>query len=87
MSVKTVLCYGDSNTHGTLPLEIPGERRRLGPDERWPGVLATELGPAWRVIEEGLGGRTTVLPDPVSGAGDEGTAELESAATSAKSQR
>ena len=76
MREKTVLCYGDSNTHGTLPLEALGERRRLGRSERWPGVLAAELGPDWRVIEEGLGGRTSVLPDPVSGVHKNGLAVL-----------
>ena len=33
---------------------------------RWPGVLQGLLGPSWRVIEEGLGGRTTVFDDPTS---------------------
>ena len=76
MGEKTVLCYGDSNTHGTVPLRVLGESRRLGPRERWPGVLAGELEPAWRVIEEGHGGRTTVHPDPVTGAHKNGLAVL-----------
>lgn len=76
MNAKTILCYGDSNTHGTLPLAVLGERRRLGPDARWPGVLGAELGPDWRVIEEGLGGRTTVHPDPVAGVHKNGLAVL-----------
>lgn len=33
--------------------------------ERWPGVLAQELGDGYRVIEEGLNGRTTVWDDPI----------------------
>jgi len=76
MGARTVLCYGDSNTHGTLPLHNLGERRRLGPDERWPGVLAGESGSAWLVIEEGHGGRTTVHPDPVTGVHKNGLAVL-----------
>lgn len=74
--MPTVLCFGDSNTHGTLPLTGPGDIRRLGPAERWPGVLAAELGPDFRVIEEGLPGRTTVHPDPIEGAHMNGLAAL-----------
>lgn len=62
--MKTVLCYGDSNTWGSDP--ETGER--FAPDIRWPGVLARELGEGFRVIEEGLSGRTTVRDDPIEGA-------------------
>jgi lysophospholipase L1-like esterase len=62
---KTILCYGDSNTHGTATVARPDGR--YGPDERWPGVLRAALGSEWLVIEEGLGGRTTVSDDPVEG--------------------
>ena len=62
--MRTVLCFGDSNTHGT---PADGSGVRLRPDERWPGVLAEHLGTNWRVIEEGLPGRTTVHCDPVEG--------------------
>jgi lysophospholipase L1-like esterase len=57
---RTVLCYGDSNTYGF----DAGTGGRFPRDVRWPGVLAAELGEAWHVIEEGLGGRTTVHDDP-----------------------
>jgi lysophospholipase L1-like esterase len=60
---RTVLCFGDSNTYGSLPGETGG---RYGPDVRWPGVLGRELGDGWRVVEEGLPGRTTVFDDPIS---------------------
>jgi lysophospholipase L1-like esterase len=56
----TVVCYGDSNTHGADP--VTGGR--LARSARWPGVLAAELGGAAVVIEEGLNGRTTVWDDP-----------------------
>jgi lysophospholipase L1-like esterase len=59
--VKTVLCYGDSNTWGYEPAS--GER--FPEDVRWPGVLARELGSGFKVIEEGLNARTTVRDDPV----------------------
>ena len=68
--MRTVLCYGDSNTHGQIPGGLTLDRYVF--DERWPGVLARELGSAWRVIEEGLSGRTTVHDDPVEGAGKNG---------------
>ena len=61
--VRTILCYGDSNTWGFDPES--GERF---PEEvRWPGVLRTKLGNEYRVIEEGLSGRTTVWDDPIEG--------------------
>ncbi len=61
MSERVVLCYGDSNTYGS----IPGGGDRFPRDMRWPGVLAAQLGDDWHVIEEGLGGRTTVFDDPI----------------------
>ena len=61
--VRTVLCYGDSNTWGSDP--ETGER--FPEDVRWPGVLAEALGDGYRVIEEGLPGRTTVWDDPIEG--------------------
>lgn len=61
MSERVVLCYGDSNTYGWVP--VAGGR--FPRDVRWPGVLAAELGDRWHVIEEGLGGRTTVFDDPI----------------------
>ena len=60
---RAVLCFGDSNTYGSIPGETGG---RYGPDVRWPGVLARELGDGWHVVEEGLPGRTTVFDDPLS---------------------
>jgi lysophospholipase L1-like esterase len=59
--VKTVLCYGDSNTWGYEPAS--GDR--FSEDVRWTGVLARELGSEFRVIGEGLNARTTVREDPV----------------------
>ena len=55
--------YADSLTWGI----IPGTRRRLGFDARWPGVLEAELnarGVSTRVIEDCLNGRRTVWEDP-----------------------
>ncbi len=61
--MKTILCYGDSNTWGYNP--VTGER--FSRDERWPGVLRQELGEGYEIIEEGLCGRTTVWDDPIEG--------------------
>jgi len=58
----SVLCFGDSNTWGF----IPGTGARYGIDVRWPGVLQQELGPSYRVIEEGFNGRTTIFDDAVT---------------------
>ncbi|HBF22844.1 MAG TPA: arylesterase [Planctomycetes bacterium] len=54
--MKNILCFGDSNTWGYTPLT--GER--YSGDVRWTGVLQDVLGDAYRVIEEGLNGRTTL---------------------------
>ena len=59
--MKTVLCYGDSNTYGADPSN-PG---RFAPDVRWTGVLARELGADYRIVEEGLNGRTTRWDDQI----------------------
>ena len=52
--MKTVLCFGDSNTWGYSPLD----GSRYSHDVRWTGVLQNSLGDGFRVIEEGLNGRT-----------------------------
>ena len=62
--MRTVLCYGDSNTWGSVP---GSDTERYGPQVRWPRVMATQLGGDFDVYEAGLGGRTTVfdrLPYP-----------------------
>ncbi len=64
---RTLLCFGDSNTHGSIALTQLGVFRRFDRDTRWPGILAKHLGPAWHVIEEGHAGRTTVHDDPIEG--------------------
>lgn len=55
-----ILCFGDSNTFGTNP---KGGRHAW--NTRWPGRLQVLLGPEYYVIEEGMGGRTTVWDDPL----------------------
>jgi len=65
---RTLLTFGDSNTHGTPPIVTPGLYRRFEPEDRWPRVALAALGPGWSLVEEGLPGRTTGLEDPVMGA-------------------
>ena len=58
--MKTILCYGDSNTWGY----IPNSGLRYDENTRWTGVLSRELGGEYRVLEDGLNGRTTVFENP-----------------------
>ena len=58
---KTIVCFGDSNTHGYNS----SNDGRLTEQERWTCLLDTYLGDEYRIIEEGLGGRTTVFDDPI----------------------
>ena len=74
--MKTVLCYGDSNTWGCPPMGTFNGVNRYGEDVRWPAVLRSALGEGYRVIEEGLGGRTTVWDDPFEGAHKNGRTYL-----------
>lgn len=58
--MKEILCFGDSNTYGL----IPGTTKRYDRDTRWTGILANRLyDKGYRIIEEGLCGRTSVFDD------------------------
>jgi lysophospholipase L1-like esterase len=65
--MKTILCYGDSNTYGY----IPGSGKRYDHKTRWPRALERILNEGcgdesgWWVDEEGLNGRTSSFDDPV----------------------
>ncbi len=50
--MKRILCYGDSNTRGSI-----GDGRRMEDKKQWPNVLQKMLGDSYRIIQEGLGGR------------------------------
>ena len=50
--MKTILCYGDSNTWGSQ-----GKAQRMPHAQQWPNILATLLGDNFYVVQEGLGGR------------------------------
>ena len=72
--MRTVLCFGDSNTHGQVP--GGGALERYGVAQRWPRVLEQTLGDGWHIVEEGLSGRTTVHDDPIEGAHKNGRTYL-----------
>ena len=72
--MKTVLCYGDSNTFGWNPISFNSldtpvvfAQHRFDENKRWTGIMSNELGNGYHIIEEGLSGRTTVWDDPVEG--------------------
>jgi lysophospholipase L1-like esterase len=58
---RTVVCFGDSNTHGA----DPSGAGRMPREVRWPRVMARALGEDYEVIEEGLNGRATCWETPI----------------------
>lgn len=60
--MKQILCFGDSNTYGLIP---GTSNQRYGWGTRWTSILDDRVREkGYRVIEEGLCGRTTVFDDP-----------------------
>ena len=60
--MKQILCFGDSNTYGLIPGTA---NQRYGWGTRWTSILDDKVRTkGYRVIEEGLCGRTTVFDDP-----------------------
>ncbi len=51
--LKTILCFGDSNTFGY----VPGTGGRYAREVRWPCRMAQILGEGYEVVAEGLSGR------------------------------
>lgn len=70
----TILVFGDSNSHGTMPLVHLGGVDRHPKSARWPDVMAQALG--HEVLSEGHPGRTTVHDDPIDGAHKNGLRAL-----------
>ncbi len=64
---KHIVCLGDSNTHGYAAdiTDTADNTNRFNENERWTRLLEKELGDDYLVLEEGLGGRTTVFQDPL----------------------
>lgn len=58
--MREILCFGDSNTYGL----IPKTGGRYDRNTRWTGILERRLYEKdYRIVEEGLCGRTTVFED------------------------
>ena len=72
----TILCFGDSNTHGTCAMRNAEDRRRFPKSVRWTGVMAANLPDTFSIVEEGLPGRTTVFDDPIEGVHKNGSRTL-----------
>lgn len=58
---KSIVCFGDSNTWGY----DAQHDCRFPENIRWTGILENLLGGNFKVIEEGLSGRTSVMDDPL----------------------
>ena len=59
--MKNILCFGDSNTYGLVPGTM---NERYGWNVRWTSIVDEKLRDrGYRVIEEGLCGRTTIFED------------------------
>ncbi len=65
--MKTIMCFGDSNTHGypSRPLQTGATRYPF--EQRWTSVAQRLLGAGFHLIPEGLNGRTSVHDDPIEG--------------------
>ena len=61
--MKTIVCFGDSNTYGHIP---GSDGQRYPRDIRWPARLATALAEDAEVISEGLSGRNATIESPVA---------------------
>ncbi|MBD3421370.1 MAG: hydrolase [Chitinivibrionales bacterium] len=68
----SILCYGDSNTWGYNP----ATSRRFAEEDRWVCILQRWLGTDYKIIPEGLNGRTTMRDDPFEGAHKNGLTYL-----------
>lgn len=63
---KTIMVFGDSNTWGWNPCnDLVAPLKRWDDDVRWTGILQNALGDDYKVLNEGLNGRTTVWNDPI----------------------
>ena len=60
--MKQILAFGDSNTWGL----VPGTGNERYPEHiRWTGILRKAVAAkGFRVLEDGVCGRTTVFEDP-----------------------
>ena len=67
--MKTILCYGDSNTWGFMPKkDSPAitANNRYPWGVRWTSLVQMQLGENYRVAENGVNGRTTMFDCPLA---------------------
>ncbi|MDB5526354.1 MAG: hypothetical protein JWM58_4117 [Rhizobium sp.] len=66
--MKTIVCFGDSNTWGCPPFaNIAQTPDRIPPEKRWTNIMGRHLAEDVWIVEEGLSGRTTVFDDQIEG--------------------
>lgn len=68
--MKTILCYGDSNVRGVTPDPVDEKAfmpKRYTKEKRWTGILQKRLGEHYDIVEEGIGGRTTMFDEIIPG--------------------
>jgi lysophospholipase L1-like esterase len=65
--MPTILCYGDSNTHGTVPLTALGQVRAVSQGNAVAGRDGREARAGFHRDFRGFAGRTTVHDDLVEG--------------------
>ena len=58
--MKKILCYGDSNTYGFNP----EDGSRYDKNTRWTGILQSNLGAEYKIINEGANNRTGFVYNP-----------------------
>lgn len=65
MEQINILCYGDSNTWGTIGRwSVDGKPSEcFDAEHRWPEVMQAALGDRFHIIRQGLGGRTTIYDE------------------------
>ena len=58
--MKSILCFGDSNTFGFVPVD--GSRYQI--TQRWSGILKKHFEDKFNVIEAGCNNRTCIADNP-----------------------
>lgn len=58
--MKKILCFGDSNTYGFIPVTC----KRYDKNERWSGILSKLLEDGYEVLEEGMNNRSGFFKNP-----------------------
>lgn len=62
---RQILCFGDSLTWGSVPVESAEPGWRYSFEQRWTGAMQEALGAGYRVVEDAVVTRTTNVDDPI----------------------